>query len=232
MEKNFKGSIKCCMKHSGPFSALSLIPSLPRQLFFNFLLIFVDNVHMLLLPDNLLNILLTSFYTSIPNPWRFSLLHPSYNSSSTSIAWINRQCLPHATVDITHCGAKWYFIIVSLLAQSSLSSTSPELIICLVFHLLNFMYVLLILPNSTNKFVWFSKYATHLYFFFLFGYVLQTLSFILSLLDRFLLLHRCPLGNFSFYSSGCLPAFSIPWFLLSWFSALVFFFFFLDDILH
>ena len=155
------------MKHSGPFSALSLIPSLPKQLFFNFFLIFVHNVHMLLLPDNLLNILLTSFYTSIPNPWRFSLLHPSYNSSSTSIAWINRQCLPHATVDITHCGAKQYFIIVSLLAQSSLSSTSPELIICLVFHLLNFMYVLLILPNSTNKFVWFSKYLRNSPIFFL-----------------------------------------------------------------
>lgn len=67
MAKNFKGSIKCGMKHSGPFSALSLIPSLPKQLFFNFFLTFVYNVHMLL-PDNLLNILLTSFYTSIPNP--------------------------------------------------------------------------------------------------------------------------------------------------------------------
>ena len=43
------------MKHSGPFSALSLIPSLPKQLFFNFFLIFVYNVHISLLPDNLFN---------------------------------------------------------------------------------------------------------------------------------------------------------------------------------
>lgn len=47
-------------------SALPLIPSLSKQLFFNFFLIFVYNVHMLL-PDNLLNILLTSFYISSPN---------------------------------------------------------------------------------------------------------------------------------------------------------------------
>ena len=43
------------MKHSGPFSALSLIPSLPKQLFFNFFLIFVYNVHISLLPGNLFN---------------------------------------------------------------------------------------------------------------------------------------------------------------------------------
>ena len=43
------------MKHSGPFSALSLISSLPKQLFFNFFLIFVYNVHISLLPDNLFN---------------------------------------------------------------------------------------------------------------------------------------------------------------------------------
>ena len=48
-------------------SALPLIPSLSKQLFFNFFLICVYNVRMLLLPDNLLNILLTSFYISSPN---------------------------------------------------------------------------------------------------------------------------------------------------------------------